>query len=187
MILLFTYQYFHHIHCHSASIAMDYTTSSDKCWFGWHSWYRNTQNILCYSCKNHILSTTTFSPIQNIKIYCLIPLKNSLFHTDIIINHLTFGYRIGYGSDIAFNISLSAPNLRIRIRILTDVKNDMCIQVGSRFGCRYPQIICIWWHHYVLDMLSEANMLGYRLVDLSMDSKSKPLPDKGELLDNLGR
>ena len=34
---------------------------------------------------------------SNIKIYCLISLKNSLFHTDIIIKHPTFGYRIGYG------------------------------------------------------------------------------------------
>ena len=31
-------------------------------------------------------------------------------------------HRIGYGSDIAFIISVFAPNLRIRIRILADVK-----------------------------------------------------------------
>jgi len=66
-----------------------------------------------------------FSPTQNIKIYCLIPLKNSLFHTSFIIKHNpTSGYRIGYGSDVVFTISVSAPNLwiRIQIRILTDVK-----------------------------------------------------------------
>ena len=34
MILLCTYQCFHHIHCHSASIAIDCMTSSAKCRFG---------------------------------------------------------------------------------------------------------------------------------------------------------
>ena len=45
MILLCTYQYFHRIHCHSASIAMDYTTFGAKCRFGCHS-CRNTQDIM---------------------------------------------------------------------------------------------------------------------------------------------
>ena len=82
----------HHIHCHSAFIAMDYMTSGAKCRFGCHGWCRKTQNISCYSCKNRILFTINFSPTQNIKIYCLISLKNCLFHTDIIIKHLQIGY-----------------------------------------------------------------------------------------------
>ena len=61
MILLYTYQYFHRIHCHSASIVMDSTTSGTKCQFGCHGWCWNIQNISCYSCKNQILSTITFS------------------------------------------------------------------------------------------------------------------------------
>ena len=36
MILLSTYQCFHRIHCHSTSIAMDYTTSGAKCQFRCH-------------------------------------------------------------------------------------------------------------------------------------------------------
>ena len=95
-------------------------TFGAKCLLGCHGWCRNTKNTSCYYCKNRILFTITFSPTQNIKIYYLIPLKNSLFHTDIIIKHPTFG------SYIVFTISVFAPNLRIRIRIrmriLTNVK-----------------------------------------------------------------
>jgi len=36
-------------------------------------------------------------------------------------------------------------------------------------------------------MLSEAGILGYRLVDSSIDAKSKLLPDQEELLDNSRR
>ena len=129
MILLCIYQCLHLIHCHSASIAMNYTISSAKCRFRCHDWCKNTQNISCYSCKNRLLSTFTFSPTQNIIISCLIPLKNSLFHTDIIIKHPISGYRIGYGSNIVFTISVFAPNfrIRIRIRIWRIWKNDISI------------------------------------------------------------
>ena len=34
---------------------------------------------------------------SSIKIYCIVSMKNSLFHTDIIIKHPIFGYRIRYG------------------------------------------------------------------------------------------
>ena len=40
---------------------------------------------------------------------------------------------------------------------------------------------------YVLDMLSEDCMLECRLVNSSMNPKSKMLPDQRELLDNSGR
>ena len=101
---------------------MNYTTSCAKCRFGCHGWCQNTQKTSYYSCKNRIFFTIIFSPTLNIKIYYLIRLKNSLFHTDIISKHLTFGYWIRYGSDIVFTISVFAPNLRIWIQILTNVK-----------------------------------------------------------------
>ena len=56
-------------------------------------------------------------------------MKNNLLHTDIIIKHTTFGYQIGYGSDIAFTISVSAPNLTgtdmvkiIHTRVRSDIR-----------------------------------------------------------------
>ena len=49
-----------------------------------------------------------FHQLKISKIYCLIPLKNSLFYTNIIIKHPTFGYQIGYESDTAFIIYVSA-------------------------------------------------------------------------------
>ena len=97
MILLWTYQCFHRIHCHSTSIAIYYTSpvlyvdSDDMI----------DVEILKIShatlARIGYFSTIIFSLTQNIKIYCLIPLKNSLFHTNIIVKHPTFGYRIGYG------------------------------------------------------------------------------------------
>ena len=33
-------------------------------------------------------------------------------------------------------------------------KNIICIRIGGRFGCRYPQIICIRWHTYICYFIS---------------------------------
>ena len=95
MILLCAYQYFHRIHCHSTSIAMNYTTSGAKCWFGCRGWCWNTQNISCYSYKNQILFTYFFTNSKYQK-------SNVLFHWRIIS---PYGYHYQ-----APNIWVSARN-----------------------------------------------------------------------------
>jgi len=40
---------------------------------------------------------------------------------------------------------------------------------------------------YVLDMLSEARMLGCRATDASMKANAKLQPDQGEILDHPGK
>ena len=111
MILLFIYQCFHHIHCLSASIAMNYMISGAKYRFRCHSWCRNTQNLLPHSIS---LPYEYYYHAPNLR------------------------YRIGYDSNIAFTITVSAPNLRIRIwiQILTDVKKWYPYPRWRRFRMR---------------------------------------------------
>ena len=130
MILLCTYQYIHHIHCHSTSITINYTSSGAKCRFGCHGWCRNTQNILWCSCKNRIISTITFSPIKISKfnalfhwriVFCILISLWSTQHSDVRSDtnkilllpypypHLPFGYGYEYEllTDVKKMISVS--------------------------------------------------------------------------------
>ena len=83
--ILGTYQCFHCIHCHSVSIAIDYTKSGAKCRFGCHV----DAGISKISCVT--LPRIEYFPIllfhtENIKFHCLISLKITLFHIDIKIH-----------------------------------------------------------------------------------------------------
>ena len=54
-------------------------------------------------------------------------------------------------------------------------------------GVRSKKGILLSRRKYILDLPSEAGMLGYRSIDSLMDVNTKLLLDKRELLENVGR
>jgi len=71
---------------------------------------------------------------------------------------------------------------RFQTKDLGSLKYFLGIEVAkSKKGVHLSQ------RKYVLDMLSEAGMLGCRSIDSPMDVNVKLLPDQGELLEDVGR